>query len=59
MGKMGERAKPMIEFFNILNEIVMKLVIMIMWSVSHVQYIIAMIYISITQMCCDMCVKII
>ncbi|XP_029909196.1 excitatory amino acid transporter 2 isoform X2 [Myripristis murdjan] len=31
MGKMGERAKLMIEFFNILNEIVMKLVIMIMW----------------------------
>jgi len=28
---MGERAKLMIEFFNILNEIVMKLVIMIMW----------------------------
>lgn len=31
MGKMGERAKLMLEFFNILNEIVMKLVIMIMW----------------------------
>ncbi|XP_071751188.2 excitatory amino acid transporter 2-like isoform X1 [Centroberyx gerrardi] len=31
MGKMGEKAKLMIEFFNILNEIVMKLVIMIMW----------------------------
>uniref|UniRef100_A0A3B4B8U2 Amino acid transporter n=1 Tax=Periophthalmus magnuspinnatus TaxID=409849 RepID=A0A3B4B8U2_9GOBI len=31
MGKMGERAKLMIDFFNILNEIVMKLVIMIMW----------------------------
>uniref|UniRef100_A0A3Q3DBA3 Amino acid transporter n=1 Tax=Hippocampus comes TaxID=109280 RepID=A0A3Q3DBA3_HIPCM len=31
MGKMGERARLMIEFFNILNEIVMKLVIMIMW----------------------------
>ncbi|XP_078139007.1 excitatory amino acid transporter 2-like isoform X2 [Centroberyx gerrardi] len=30
MGKMGEKAKLMIEFFNILNEIVMKLVIMIM-----------------------------
>ncbi|KAG7523202.1 excitatory amino acid transporter 2 isoform X2 [Solea senegalensis] len=31
MGKMGERARLMLEFFNILNEIVMKLVIMIMW----------------------------
>ncbi|XP_067091520.1 excitatory amino acid transporter 2b isoform X3 [Osmerus mordax] len=31
MGKMGERAKLMLEFFNILNEIVMKIVIMIMW----------------------------
>ncbi|KAJ8252653.1 hypothetical protein COCON_G00219650 [Conger conger] len=31
MGKMGERARLMLEFFNILNEIVMRLVIMIMW----------------------------
>lgn len=31
---MGERARLMIEFFNILNEIVMKLVIMIMWLVK-------------------------
>ncbi|XP_056137409.1 excitatory amino acid transporter 2b [Lampris incognitus] len=31
MGKMGEKARLMIEFFNILNEIVMKLVILIMW----------------------------
>ncbi|XP_030650304.1 excitatory amino acid transporter 2 [Chanos chanos] len=31
MGKMGEKAKLMIDFFNILNEIVMRLVIMIMW----------------------------
>uniref|UniRef100_A0A3B4DG82 Amino acid transporter n=1 Tax=Pygocentrus nattereri TaxID=42514 RepID=A0A3B4DG82_PYGNA len=31
MGKMGEKARLMIEFFNILNEIVMRLVIMIMW----------------------------
>ncbi|XP_076158254.1 excitatory amino acid transporter 2b [Alosa pseudoharengus] len=31
MGKMGERARLMLEFFNILNEIVMKLVLMIMW----------------------------
>uniref|UniRef100_A0A5F4WKX4 Amino acid transporter n=1 Tax=Callithrix jacchus TaxID=9483 RepID=A0A5F4WKX4_CALJA len=30
MGKMGDQAKLMVEFFNILNEIVMKLVIMIM-----------------------------
>lgn len=34
MGKMGEKARLMLEFFNILNEIVMKIVIMIMWSVS-------------------------
>lgn len=34
MGKMGEKAKLMLDFFNILNEIVMRLVIMIMWSVS-------------------------
>lgn len=34
MGKMGEKARLMLEFFNILNEIVMKLVIMIMWLVS-------------------------
>uniref|UniRef100_A0AAX7V534 Amino acid transporter n=1 Tax=Astatotilapia calliptera TaxID=8154 RepID=A0AAX7V534_ASTCA len=31
MGKMGEKAKLMLEFFNILNEIVMKLVGAIMW----------------------------
>uniref|UniRef100_A0ABM5EI04 Amino acid transporter n=1 Tax=Pogona vitticeps TaxID=103695 RepID=A0ABM5EI04_9SAUR len=31
MGKMGEQAKPMADFFNILNEIIMKLVSMIMW----------------------------
>ncbi|XP_030650307.1 excitatory amino acid transporter 2a [Chanos chanos] len=31
MGKMGERAKLMLEFFNVLNEIVMRLVGMIMW----------------------------
>ncbi|XP_060110988.1 excitatory amino acid transporter 2-like [Heteronotia binoei] len=31
MGKMGEQAKPVADFFNILNEIIMKLVSMIMW----------------------------
>ncbi|KAM6979497.1 excitatory amino acid transporter 2-like [Aplochiton taeniatus] len=31
MGKMGEKAKLMLEFFNVLNEIVMRLVGMIMW----------------------------
>ncbi|XP_062387069.1 solute carrier family 1 member 9 [Sardina pilchardus] len=31
MGKMGERGKLMAEFFNILNEIIMKMVSMIMW----------------------------
>ncbi|XP_052006416.1 excitatory amino acid transporter 2-like [Xyrauchen texanus] len=31
MGKMGEKAKLMVDFFNVLNEIVMKLVGTIMW----------------------------
>ncbi|KAJ4947897.1 hypothetical protein JOQ06_009928 [Pogonophryne albipinna] len=31
MGKMGERAKLMLDFFNVLNEIVMRLVGAIMW----------------------------
>ncbi|KAG7334645.1 hypothetical protein KOW79_001241 [Hemibagrus wyckioides] len=31
MGKMGEKGKIMSEFFNILNEIIMKMVSMIMW----------------------------
>uniref|UniRef100_A0A672LH18 Amino acid transporter n=1 Tax=Sinocyclocheilus grahami TaxID=75366 RepID=A0A672LH18_SINGR len=31
MGKMGERGKLMCDFFNILNEIIMKMVSMIMW----------------------------
>ncbi|XP_040184019.1 excitatory amino acid transporter 2 isoform X2 [Rana temporaria] len=31
MGKMGEQARLMVEFFSILNEIIMKLVTMIMW----------------------------
>uniref|UniRef100_A0A3B4EW09 Amino acid transporter n=1 Tax=Pundamilia nyererei TaxID=303518 RepID=A0A3B4EW09_9CICH len=31
MGKMGEKAKLMLEFFNVLNEIVMRLVGAIMW----------------------------
>ncbi|KPP75109.1 solute carrier family 1 (glutamate transporter), member 9-like [Scleropages formosus] len=31
MGKMGDRGKVMSEFFNILNEIIMKMVSMIMW----------------------------
>ncbi|XP_056400372.1 excitatory amino acid transporter 2-like isoform X2 [Hyla sarda] len=31
MGKMGEQAKLMADFFNILNEIIMRLVSMIMW----------------------------
>ncbi|XP_029438597.1 excitatory amino acid transporter 2 isoform X1 [Rhinatrema bivittatum] len=31
MGKMGDQARLMVEFFSILNEIVMKLVTMIMW----------------------------
>ncbi|KAK2819763.1 hypothetical protein Q7C36_021409 [Tachysurus vachellii] len=31
MGKMGEKAKLLMDFFNILNEIVMRLVGMIMW----------------------------
>lgn len=39
MGKMGERAKLMLEFFNVLNEIVMKLVGMIMWSAVIIDYL--------------------
>ncbi|XP_058486179.1 excitatory amino acid transporter 2-like isoform X1 [Solea solea] len=31
MGKMGEKAKLMLDFFNVLNEIVMNLVYAIMW----------------------------
>ncbi|XP_072549703.1 solute carrier family 1 member 9 [Salminus brasiliensis] len=31
MGKMGEKGKLMTDFFNILNEIIMKMVSMIMW----------------------------
>uniref|UniRef100_A0A8C6LFU1 Amino acid transporter n=1 Tax=Nothobranchius furzeri TaxID=105023 RepID=A0A8C6LFU1_NOTFU len=31
MGKMGEKAKLMLEFFNVLNEIIMKIVSAIMW----------------------------
>ncbi|XP_067408279.1 excitatory amino acid transporter 2-like [Emydura macquarii macquarii] len=31
MGQRGEQAKPMADFFNILNEIIMQLVSMIMW----------------------------
>lgn len=31
MGKMGEKAKLMLEFFNVLNEIIMRLVGAIMW----------------------------
>lgn len=33
MGRMGERGKIMCDFFNILNEIIMTMVSMIMWSV--------------------------
>lgn len=31
MGKMGEKAKLMLDFFNVLNDIVMRLVSAIMW----------------------------
>lgn len=33
MGRMGERGKVMCDFFNILNEIIMTMVSLIMWSV--------------------------
>ena len=33
IGKMGEQAQVMIDFFQCLNEVVMKLVWIIMWSV--------------------------
>jgi len=32
IGKMGEKAQVMIDFFQCLNEVVMKLVWIIMWS---------------------------
>ena len=31
LGQMGEEAKVMTEFFQVLSEIVMKLVVIIMW----------------------------
>lgn len=34
MSRMGERGKMMCDFFNILNEIIMSMVSLIMWSVS-------------------------
>lgn len=34
MGRMGERGKVMCDFFNVLNEIIMTMVSLIMWSVS-------------------------
>jgi len=34
IGKMGEKAQVMIDFFQCLNEIVMKLVWIIMWSAA-------------------------
>lgn len=33
MGRMGERGKVMCDFFNVLNEIIMTMVSLIMWSV--------------------------
>lgn len=44
MGKMGEKAKLMVDFFSVLNEIVMKLVGMIMWSVFMIFNYISIIY---------------
>lgn len=35
MGRMGERGKVMCDFFNVLNEIIMTMVSLIMWSVSR------------------------
>jgi len=34
IGKMGEKAQVMIDFFQCLNEVVMKLVWIIMWCVA-------------------------
>lgn len=45
MGKMGEKAKLMLEFFNILNEIVMKLVNAIMWWVQVFSIIVFWVFI--------------
>ena len=36
LGKMGEKAKTFVEFTSTLNEVVMKLVILVMWYVLFV-----------------------
>lgn len=33
IGQMGDRAKVMFDFFQVFNEIIMKLINIIMWSV--------------------------
>lgn len=35
IGTMGQRAEPMLHFFLILNEIVMKLIKLVMWYVNY------------------------
>jgi len=45
IGKMGEQAQVMIDFFQCLNEVVMKLVWIIMWSAINDCYFIVIIII--------------
>ena len=34
LSKMGKKGQVMVDFFNILNEIIMKLIILVMWYVN-------------------------
>ena len=34
LSKMGRKGQVMVDFFNILNDIIMKLIILVMWYVS-------------------------
>lgn len=48
MGRMGERGKVMCDFFNILNEIIMTMVSLIMWSVSCVCRVSVLAHVALT-----------
>lgn len=55
MGRMGERGKIMCDFFNILNEIIMTMVSMIMWSVSPFPVRICMHFVCVFANMPNMC----
>lgn len=38
IGQMGVRAKVMFDFFQVFNEIIMKLINVIMWSVNDARH---------------------